>query len=748
MKQVLQDLRSGDTTTVNVPVPSVAPGEVLIRTHRSLISSGTERMLVNFSRSGLLGKARSQPEKVREVFDKCRTDGLLATVQAVSRKLDQPLPLGYCNAGTVLAVGEGVEDLREGDRVAGNGNHAEVVCVPRNLCAKIPENVSDDEATFTVLGAIALQGMRLARPTFGERVVVYGLGLIGQLTVQLLQGAGCEVLGVDLDGKRLAMAHRSGARIVNAACEDPLAAAQAFSQGAGVDAVLITASAQGDQIVRNAAQMCRKRGRIVLVGVVGLNLCRDDFYKKELTFQVSCSYGPGRHDPQYEQKGRDYPIGHVRWTENRNFQAILSAISSGRLQVRSLVTHRFPIHGAQQAYEQLRSESDAMGVMLDYPPNADLSRTVRLHRRRREDAACRIGLIGAGNFARAQLLPALQAAEADLRWVASAGGVSAQHAGRKFQAIRATTDIDRVLHDANVDAVVIATRHDLHADLVCRALEAGKHVFVEKPLALDEPQLRRVYRLASQRDHLQLAVGFNRRYSPHVRKLIETIGQRTQPLRMSMNVNAGQIPADHWTLDAATGGGRIVGEACHFVDLLCCIAGADVATLSATGDGANGMSVLVKLTDGSSGAVHYFTSGSKRYPKEVLEVHSQGCTFRLENFRVLRGWGSPNLGKFKTFRQDKGHAGLIDAFCRSVQAGGEALMDLGRLINVTLATFAAEQAAAQGKVVDVSAWQKKIQARTEASAEITDSRILRSATWPIPQAQTDPAEASSRKLAS
>jgi predicted dehydrogenase/threonine dehydrogenase-like Zn-dependent dehydrogenase len=747
MKQVLQDLRSGETSVVNVPVPALQAGQVLIRTHRTLISPGTERMLVNFSRSGMIGKARSQPDKVRQVLDKCKTDGIAAAMEAVARKLDEPLPLGYCNAGTVLDVGEGVSDLRPGDRVASNGHHAQVVAVGRNLCAKIPDKVTDDQAAFTVLGAIGLQGIRLAKPEMGERVVVYGLGLIGQVCVQLLHAAGCEVLGVDLDGKRLALAHRQGAQVVNVACEDPIAAAEGFSRGAGVDAVLITASADGDRIVRNAATMCRKRGRIVLVGVVGLNLNRDEFFRKELTFQVSCSYGPGRYDPNYEQKGIDYPMGYVRWTQQRNFQAVLGAIASGRLDVAPLISHRFPIHGAQQAYELLRRGEDALGVMLEYPPAADLSQTVRFHSLRRKDSQCRIGLIGAGSFARAQLLPALARAQAQIRWIAGAGGVSARHAARKFRAGRATTDVTRILQDVNVDAIVIATRHDLHADLICRALEAGKHVFVEKPLALNATQLERVYRTASKHSHLQLAVGFNRRFSPHTGKLIEAIGRRTQPLRMVMTVNAGWLPADHWTCDPRVGGGRIVGEACHFIDLLSHLAGAGVTAVSASGDESSGMTILLELADGSTGTLHYFTNGSKRYPKEILEVHSQGRTFRLENFRRLRSWGPGTAGTFKTFRQDKGHRQEIDAFCRSVRTGGEALMELDRLANVTLASFAACQAAGRSTVVDVAAGMSKLR-QDPQPAPARGAQVLQSATWPHPKPTQRSAQVSEAKLAS
>ena len=711
MKQILQHLRTGVMELADVPCPRPGRGQVLIRSRASLISAGTERMLVEFSQASLLQKARQQPDKVRQVLDKIRTDGLLPTLEAVFRKLDEPLPLGYCNAGVVLEVGPGVTDLSPGDRVVSNGNHAEVVCVPRNLCAKVPDNVPDEEAAFTVLAGVALQGVRLAQPTFGERFVVFGMGLLGLLTVQLLRANGCEVLAVDLDAGRLALAERFGARAVNvAAGGDPIAAAEAWTAGAGADGVIVTASAKSVDIMHQAATACRKRGRIVLVGVVGLALRRDDFYKKELTFQVSCSYGPGRYDEKYEQAGQDYPVGYVRWTERRNFEAVLGAMASGALRVKDIVTHRFPFDDALKAYERVQNDRAALGVVLEYPPEADLAQTVAVAASARQAKApaagaggrVTVGVIGAGGFARGVLLPALAKAGARLAWVADLNGAAAQQSGAKFGAAQATSDYRRVLDDPAVQAVVVLVGHHLHARFVCEALAAGKHVFVEKPLAMNEEELAQVTRAAAAAPGRLLMLGFNRRFSAHIAKMRGLLAGRSEPLCMSMTVNGGAIPADHWTQDPERGGGRIVGEGCHFIDLLAHLAGARVEAVSAmmVGEGSavrdDKTAILLRLADGSVGTVNYFSNGAKSYPKETLEVFSDGRVLRMENFRVTRGYGFQGFKKFKTFRQDKGHAAEVAAFLDRVARGGEPLISFGELANITLASLAAVASARLG----------------------------------------------------
>jgi len=706
MKQVLQNLRSGRTEAASVPAPLCRAGCLLVRNTRTLISAGTERMLVEFSKASLVAKARSQPDKVRQVLDKIKTDGLTATLEAVFRRLDEPLPLGYCAAGVVEAVGEGVRGFSPGDRVATNASHAELACVPVNLCARIGEEVTDEQAAFTVPGAVALQGIRLLAPALGERFVVYGLGVIGLIGVQLLRASGCDVLGVDLRDDRLELARAWGAAAVNPNAASPLDRANAWTRNSGTDGVLITATAQTDEIVHNAARMCRKRGRIVLVGAVGLNLRRSDFYEKELTFQVSCSYGPGRHDEKYEQGGHDYPFGFVRWTEQRNFQAVLEAMRTRRLVVDDMVTHRFGIDAAADAYRKITDDPSALGVILEYSDAPAAAPSVQV---RRPDAAgagtAVVGVIGAGNYSRATLMPALRRTRAAIAYVADLQGAAARHLADKYRAEQAVTDYQLILDDPRVDAVIVAVRHDLHARLICEALSAGKHVFVEKPLATDAADLARVLAAADKAPDRLVMVGFNRRFSPHTVRLRELLAERSQPLCMTVTVNAGELPADHWTHDPAVGGGRIVGEACHFIDLMVHLAGAEVRTVAATMAGPgpavreDKMSISIGLADGSVAAVNYFANGPRDYPKETLEVFSDGRVLKLDNFRRLRGWGFAGFTKFKTRRQDKGHRAELAAFVDRVAGGGGPLITLDELANVTRATFAAMESAKTARTI-------------------------------------------------
>ena len=723
MKQILQHLKTGRIEVAEVPCPSVSRGQILIRTSRSLISAGTERMLIEFGKGNLIQKARSQPDKVKQVLDKIRSDGLAPTLEAVFRKLDEPLPLGYCNAGVVLEIGPDIAGIRPGDRVISNGSHAEFVRAPRNLTAIIPDNVGDETAAFTVLGAVALQGIRLAKPELGERFVVFGMGILGLLTVQLLLANGCEVLAVDLNAKRLAVAESFGAKIVDLSSgEDPVAAAMAWTGGSGVDGVLVTASAKTDDIMHQAAEACRKRGRIVLVGMVGLNLRRDDFYKKELTFQVSCSYGPGRYDETYEREGRDYPLPYVRWTEQRNFEAVLGAMASGALNVEPLITHRFALSDAVTAYDTIRQDPDAIGVLLEYSESADLSNSVavtaspeRVSKGQVRSGAdsgheVTVGVIGAGNFSKAILLPALAKTKARIAYVADLNPHAAHDAAQKNRAVEATTDYRRILDNPHVKAVFVLLRHHLHAQFVCEALEAGKHVFVEKPLAIDELQLDLVEEAAKNHSDLAVMVGFNRRFSPHAVKLKEWLAGRSEPLTMNMTVNAGAIPADHWTQNPEIGGGRIVGECCHFIDLFSYLAGSHVTRVSAmtVGEGPevreDKVSILLNFSDGSLGALNYFANGSKSYPKETLEVFSDGRTFRMENFRRTKAWGMPGSRTFKTFRQDKGHLAEVAAFIEAIGSGAGSAgspIPFDEIFNTSRAAFAAVRSVREGIVVPV-----------------------------------------------
>ena len=709
MKQVLQNLKDGSTEVAEVPCPRVGAGQLLIRTTRTLVSAGTERMLVDFGKAGFIDKARQQPDKVRMVLDKVRTDGLIPTIQAVRNKLDQPLPMGYCNVGEVVDVGMGVTGFAVGDRVASSGKHAEMVAVPVNLCAKVPDTVPDEAAAFTVLGAIALQGIRLVQPTLGEAVVVTGLGLIGLVTVQLLKAQGCRVLGLDFDADKLALARRFGAEVVDLKSgADPVAAAMDFSRGRGVDAVIVTASTKSNEPMHQAAQMCRKRGRIVLVGVVGLELSRADFFDKELTFQVSCSYGPGRYDPSYEEKGQDYPVGFVRWTEQRNFEAVLDMLAEARLDVAPLVSHRFTIDDAARAYQVVGGSEPSLGIVLSFPrgiEQAEAAAQVRTVSVRSPpiagaslpsgyDGHLSLSVIGAGNYAGAVLVPAFKEAGAGLRRIASSGGVTSVHLGRKFGFEQATTDTAGLLADEGANAVVVATRHDTHARYVLQALAAGKHVFVEKPLALRHEDLDEIAAAAQAAQRL-LMVGFNRRFAPQVQKIQALLAGAPGPKSLVMTVNAGAIPANHWTQDAEVGGGRLVGEGCHFIDLLRFLAGTPITqhqVLAMQAGTRDSFTINLRFACGSLGTIVYLANGSKAFPKERLEVFAAGRVLQLDNFRRMTGYGWPGFKSMNLWSQDKGQAECAKAFCDAIRTGGPSPIPLSELMEVGKVTLDLGQA--------------------------------------------------------
>ena len=714
MKQVLQDLSAGKTLVEEVPCPKVRAGHLLIETRLTLVSAGTEKMLVDFGRGNLIQKAMQQPEKVKQVLDKVTTDGVFATYDSVRRKLVEPLPLGYCNVGRVIEVGEGVDGFKPGDRVLSNGKHASVVCVPKHLCALIPEGVEDADAVFTVIGAIALQGMRLAEPTFGESFVVVGLGLVGLMAVQLLRANGCRVMGVDVDESRLALARSLGAHQVVAASGDVLAAARQFSAGQGLDGVLITASTKSNEPVRQAAQMCRKRGRVVLVGVVGLELNRADFYEKELSFQVSCSYGPGRYDEAYELRGEDYPIGFVRWTEQRNFRAVLDSMASGVLDLAPLRSHRFEAAQAEEAYEVL-ANGQGMGILLEFATencrvagSRDLGLSRDLHtitfaheQSSNSSTIPQLAFIGSGSYARGILLPAFAKTAANLVAVTSADGLSAAQAAKKFNIKSASTDNESVFGNAAIDTLVISTRHDSHTALVCKALAEDKNVFVEKPLAMNIQGLldiQEAYQAALGRGGApQLMVGFNRRFSPLSLQIKELLASTQGPKTMVLTVNAGAIPAEHWSQNKAQGGGRIIGEACHFIDLLRYFAGASIASVTATGYRESGLectdTATINLTfdDGSIGTVHYFSNGDRRIPKERLEIFVSGRVIQLDNFKRLKAFGWPDFKGMRLYRQNKGQqacaAAFVDLISRGFADDASPIPSVEALWEVTKATI-------------------------------------------------------------
>jgi len=695
MLQILQDLKNGETRLVQIPAPSNLPGNLLIKTSNSVVSAGTERMLVNFGKANYIDKARQQPDKVKQVVTKVKTDGLMPTIEAVTSKLEQPLPLGYCNAGVVIDAE--VRGFKVGDRVISNGHHAEIVRVPGNLCAKIPDNVDDESAAFTVLGSIALQGVRLISPTIGEMIVVSGLGLIGLIAVQILKANGCRVLGIDFDERKCALAREFGADTVNLSVgEDPLLVANSFSRGRGVDAVLITAATDSNEPMSQAANMLRKRGRIVLVGVVGLELSRAEFYEKEITFQVSCSYGPGRYDTQYEDQGRDYPVGFVRWTEQRNFEAVLDMISDGAIKILPLITHRFDFEDALSAYDKLNN-SKALGIVLAYScALGDLDKQDVLigdNDQYYSSDAVICGFLGGGNYAARVLIPAFRKSGAQMETLVTSRGINSSVQGKKNGFNIASTSESSVINSRMINTVVIATQHNLHALQVIEALKQHKHVFVEKPLAINTDELleiKSVYE-SIKGEKPKLMVGFNRRFAPHIIKMKNLLNSQDGPKIFIMTVNAGEIPGEHWTQDALVGGGRIIGEGCHFIDLLKFLTGSKIAGFSATKVGdypgikvrSDKVSITLTFEDGSFGTIHYLSNGGKAFPKERLEIFCNDAVLQLDNFKKLKGFGWKGFNKMNLLTQNKGQYNCVKSFVDSIENGGRSPISFEDIFEVS-----------------------------------------------------------------
>jgi predicted dehydrogenase/threonine dehydrogenase-like Zn-dependent dehydrogenase len=702
MKQILQDMANGGTTVTEAPVPQCSKGHILISTTTSLISAGTERMLVGFGKASLIDKARQQPEKVKMVLEKVQTDGLLTTYDAVKSKLAQPLALGYCNVGVVHEVGAGVDGFQVGDRVVSNGPHADMVKVPKNLCAKIPDNVDDESASFAVVASIGLQGIRLAQPTLGESFVVTGAGLIGLLTIQMLRANGCRVLAIDFDQSKLDLAKQFGAEVCNPAKgEDPVAVGLAFSRGTGVDGVIITASTKVSDPVTQAARMSRKRGRIILVGVTGLELNRADFYEKELSFQVSCSYGPGRYDTEYEDKGNDYPVGFVRWTEQRNFIAVLDMLAAGTLNVEPLITQRFQFEDAPKAYDALTEDKSGLGLLLKYtsPVESRLEKRVVLRPISIEPKNAVVGFIGAGNYASRILIPAFKKASSQLHTIVTSGGINGVIHGEKTGFAEASTDIDDLLNNKDINTVAIATRHNSHAYFVEKVLASGKNVFVEKPLALTVEEIEKIETVYNQNiqnnQYARVMVGFNRRFSPQVLKMKTLLDTVKEPKSFIMTMNAGAIPADHWTQDNTVGGGRIIGEACHFIDLMRFLAGSKIVSIQARRMGETDAvqvledkaSITLGFEDGSFGTIFYLANGASSFPKERVEVFTAGRVLQLDNFRKLKAFGWPGFNKMNLWRQDKGQDACAAVFVDSIRDGKEAPIPADEIFEVARVTI-------------------------------------------------------------
>jgi predicted dehydrogenase len=729
MKQLLQNIKNGNTIVEDVPMPTPREGMALVKVSASLVSAGTERMVVEFAEKSYLGKARSRPDLVRQTLDKAKREGVMPTVQAVFNRLDQPMALGYSSAGTIIALGKNMQGFKVGQRVAcaggGYATHAEYNVVPRNLLTPLPKNVDFESAAFTTLGAIALHGFRLAEPQLGENVAVIGLGLLGLLTIQMAAAAGCNVLGIDLDPKRIKLATSLGLEAVTRPQAE--SASQAFTANRGFDAVIICADTPSNDPVELAGVIARDRAKVVATGAVGLNIPRKIYYEKEISFINSRSYGPGRYDANYEENGMDYPIGYIRWTEGRNFQSVVDLLASSKLQVASLITHRFPIAEGAQAYEVItgKKKEAFLGVLLKYSnEKQEMSKEKRVEfplvTRRSSLNSVKLGVLGAGLYANATLLPVIKNnKDFELVGIASSGGLRAQHSGKKFGFQYATSSEDEIINDPNINTVAILTRHDSHADLVVKALKAGKHVFVEKPLAIDQAGLNKVIKQLTEDQrpkteknsqsstvHGLLTVGFNRRFSPLAQSLHKMLATQHEPRYMHYRVNAGYIPLNHWTQDPNLGGGRIIGEACHFIDLISFLVGAPPVSVAARALPDSGkyrednVSMTFTFPGGSIGIVDYLANGDKSHPKERLEVFCESMIAVLDDYVSLTTIkdGKKNV---ESMAQDKGWKNEMTALAKSIREGSEPPIPYEHLIGVTRSAFAAVESARKGAIIKI-----------------------------------------------
>ena len=715
MKQFLQNIKNGKSIVEDVPIPTPREGQALIKTEASLVSSGTERTVVEFAEKSLVGKARSRPDLVKQVIDKARREGLLNTAQSALNRLDQPMALGYSSAGTIVALGNNTQGFKVDRRVACAGGgfavHAEYAVVPRNLLTPIPDNVDFESAAFTTLGAIALHGFRLAEPQIGESVAVIGLGLVGLLAAQIATAAGCNVLGIDLDADRINLASSLGLEAVQR--EKTIDSSAAFTANRGFDVILICADTSSNDPVELAGVIARDKARVVATGAVGLDIPRKVYYEKELSFINSRSYGPGRYDSSYEEGGNDYPLGYIRWTEGRNFEAVVDLMAKDKLKVKPLITHRFPIEKATQAYDVItgKKKEPFLGVLLTYPESAEKAENSKIIRFNvptfKRSNVLTLGVLGAGNFANAILLPALKkAGDIELIGIASSGGLHAQHSGKKFGFKYAASSDDEIINDPNINTVAILTQHDSHAELVVKALKAGKHVFVEKPLAVNSTQLSAISTQLKADSQSLMTVGFNRRFSPLAQTLSSFLFHRTEPLYAHYRVNAGCLPLNHWTHDPKIGGGRIIGEACHFVDFITFLVGAAPISVNAHALPDNNkyrednISMTFTFPDGSIGVVDYLANGDKSVPKERVEVFCGGKVAVLDDFVSLQ---MIEDGKKKEIRgaQDKGWVNEWKTFTQSIHEGGLPPIPYEQLIRVTESTFAAVESIRERQPIDI-----------------------------------------------
>ena len=716
MKQLLQNVKNGNTTIEEVPMPTPREGMALVKIAASLVSAGTERMIVEFAEKNLVGKARSRPDLVKQVIDKARREGIVPTLQAAFNRLDQPMTLGYSSAGTIVALGKNMQGFKVGQRVAcagaGYAVHAEYNIVPRNLITPLPKNVDFESAAFTTLGAIAMQGFRLAEPQLGENVAIIGLGLLGLLTIQLAAAAGCNVLGIDLDPKRIKLASSLGFEAVTR--QNAESASVAFTANRGFDSIIICADTSSNDPIELAGVIARDRAKVVATGAVGLTIPRKIYFEKEISLINSRSYGPGRYDPSYEENGNDYPIGYVRWTEGRNLQSVVDLMAGCKLKVVPLISHRFPIEQAATAYDVItgKKKETFLGVLLTYSETVEKlesSKVVRFNAQTFNPSNnVKLGVLGAGLYANSTLLPVIKNnKDFELMGIASSGGLHAQHSGKKYGFQYATSSDDEIINDPNVNTVAILTRHDTHADLVIKAIKAGKHVFVEKPLAINSVQLLAISKQLKANSQSLLTVGFNRRFSPLALKLSASLSHRSEPLHAHYRVNAGYIPLNHWTQDANLGGGRIIGEGCHFIDLITFLVGAAPISVTAHALPDNGkyrmdnVSMTFTFPDGSIGVVDYLASGDKSFQKERVEVFCAGQIAVLDDYRSLTIVKDGKRSVEKLSAQDKGWKNEMQAFARAIREGGAPPIPYDQLIGVTQSTFAAVESIQNKKAVDI-----------------------------------------------
>ncbi len=733
MKQIIQSYKTGQMAVEEVPRPQIQPGMILVETRASIISAGTEKMIVELARKSLLGKARSRPDLVHKVVKSIQKEGIGQALQKVRSKIDTPIPLGYSCSGVVCETGSGVDALRPGDVVAcggaGYANHSEFNIVPQNLCVKIPNRLDTagggallfEEAAFATVGAIALQGVRQAALTLGERVGVIGLGLIGQLTVQICKASGCRVIGADIDPQKIEMAVKFGAELA-VQSNDLERQIWQFTNGAGADAVIITAAAKDSRLIALAGEISRLKGRVVAVGLVGLDVPRDVYYSKELDLRLSMSYGPGRYDPEYEERGHDYPLPYVRWTEQRNMQAFLELVAAGSLDVRPLISHRYPFEQALEAYDLITTGREpSLGVLLGYDNKRQEPKTPVAKNMVAFPSSCvALGVVGAGNFAKALLLPGFKAHKlVAFQGICTAKGISAKTAHDRFGFQYCAEGADDLIGDRAVNSLLIATRHNLHGPLVDKALAAGKHIFVEKPLCLNADELNLIIRRYAESvkggKAPVLMVGFNRRFSPLVQRIRKELAGRSTPIMASYRVNAGFIPRDSWVQDPVEGGGRIIGEVCHFVDALRFLIGSPVRSVQAASiqtdnskiTSRDSISITLSYQDGSVAAIIYHALGNPGFPKEKVEIAAEGKVIDLDDFCKLEIFG-PKRERIKA-KQDKGFAAEIDAFVNAVVNGGPAPIPFAEIVETTQVTFAVHKALNTGRVIHLDSEEIHLQ---------------------------------------